>query len=154
MSLFRRGRHVEDGPADPHLAPLSVTQADQLTGLACEAFAALAIEVAPDGEGALETEDASYGLTNLAAPVSRLPRRKWAKAVRRHVRTVVEAMEHDPDVDDDDGLLLFKLRPISHVEDPPSYAPEVLPGILLVAAVDYPTHVQELLSDDHVEEYG
>ncbi len=152
MSLFRRGRHVEDGPADPHLAPLSVDQAEQLTTLACEAFAELGIEVAPDGEGALETEDASYGLRNLAATVSRLPRRKWTKAVRRHVRTVVEAMDLDPD--EDDGLLLFKLRPISHVEEPPSYAPEVLPGILLVAAVDYPTHVQELLSDDHVEEYG
>lgn len=154
MSLFRRGRHVEDGPADPHLAPLSVDQAEELTVLAREAFAELGIEVSPDGEGALETEEASYGLRNLAATVSRLPRRKWARTVRRHVRAVAEAMDLDPEADADDAMLLFKLRPINHLDETPSYAPEVLPGILLVSAVDYPTHVQELLSDEHVEEYG
>lgn len=154
MSLFRRDRPSDpDGPADPHLPPLSAADADHLTDLARREFDAVGIQVEPDGQGALVAEHATYGLGNLAALAGGLPRRRWRKLVRAHVQTILDA-EDDSSDDSEDGILYFKLRPLDHIDTPPRYAPEVLPGILLVSAVDHPTHVRELLSDDHLDEYG
>jgi hypothetical protein len=59
------------------------------------------------------------------------------------------------DLDAARELLLVKLRAVEDLPDPrPRYAPEVLPGVLAVAALDYPTHVSELLADERLDELG
>lgn len=131
--------------------------AQDLTELARVAFAAEGVEVVPDGRGALIGDHRTYGLTNLAALVAQQPRRHWSRLARRHARGILAAHEADDDPIDTDSVrsqVLLKLRPVSDVGRGVHYAPEILPGILLLVAIDHPDHVRELFSDDAVDELG
>lgn len=165
MAWFRRRGRREDGglPAtppddpDPVLPVLSRDDAARLVALTRQTFAEHGRETVPDGQGALVGQGHVHGLSNLAATVSLVPRREWPGLVRRHVATMLEAHEtvEPADLDEARDLLLVKLRAAHEIPSPrPLYAPEVLPGVLAVAALDYPTHVSELLSDERVEELG
>lgn len=168
MAWFRRSGARPDDPEggvpaspplepDPVLPVLSRDDAARLVALTREAFAEQGRETMPDGHGALVGQGHVHGLTNLAATLSLVPRRQWPDLVRRHVGTMLQA--HDTvepaGLDEARDLLLVKLRAVDEIPEPrPTYAPEVLPGVLAVAALDYPTHVSELLSDERVDELG
>jgi len=160
----RDGRRAGDGlqvapPADPDpvLPVLSRDDAARLVALTRQVFAEHGRETVPDGQGALVGQGHVHGLSNLAATLSLVPRREWPDVVRRHVGTMLRA--HDTvepaDLEEARELLLVKLRAAQDVPDPrPAYAPEVLPGVLAVAALDYPTHVSELLADERLAALG
>ena len=164
MAWFRRReRDADDLPQtpppdpDPVLPVLSREDAARLVALTRHTFAEHGRETVPDGQGALVGQGHVHGLSNLAATVSLVPRREWPGLVRRHVATMLQAHETEEpaDLDAARDLLLVKLRAAAEIPSPrPLYAPEVLPGVLAVAALDYPTHVSELLSDERVDELG
>ncbi len=163
MRWFRRRASDDDGvpgpPADPDpvLPVLSRDDAATLVALTRRTFAEHGRETVPDGDGALVGDGLVHGLGNLAAVVAQLPRRQWPEAVARHVRTMIEAhaTAEPATLEQARPLLLPKLRPLVSLDaGRPSYAPEPLPGILAVAALDYPTHVSELLSDERVAALG
>lgn len=159
----RRGAAGDDdvpGPPtdpDPVLPVLSRDDAAALVELARRTFAEHGRETVPDGEGVLVGDGIVHGLGNLAAVVAQLPRRQWPAAVERHVSTMIEAhaTAEPTTLEEARPLLLPKLRPIASLDvGRPSYAPEPLPGVLAVAALDYPTHVSELLSDERLDALG
>lgn len=161
MGLFRRPRRNSDDPIldqpDDHLLPLTIGDARDLTELARSAFAAEGLEVVPDGRGALIGDQRTFGLANLAALVAQHPRRRWPNLARRHARGVLAVHEGDEDPLDIEAIrpnILLKLRPGDDLEQVATYAPEILPGILLLVAIDHPDHVRELFSDETIEELG
>jgi hypothetical protein len=136
---------------------LSVDEAAWLAALVRAAFAENGRETTPDGSGGLRGDGQTYGLHNLAAHVVAVPRRAWPDVARRHVRDMVVAdrTPHPKSLDDVRDQVLLKLRAVSELpSEPPAYAPEVLPGIVAVAAIDYPTHVSELLDADRLTALG
>jgi hypothetical protein len=142
---------------DPSLPMLTVDEAAWLTALVREAFAEQGRETTPDGSGGLRGDGQTYGLHNLAAHVAAVPRRSWPDLSRRHVRDMVAAdrTPHPTSLDDVRDQVLLKLRPVSDLPpELPPYGPEVLPGIVAVAAIDYPTHVSELLDAERLEPLG
>jgi hypothetical protein len=160
---FRRRAPDDDGvpgpPVDPDpvLPVLSRDDAATLVALTRRTFAEHGRETVPDGDGALVGDGLVHGLGNLAAVVAQLPRRQWPEAVARHVRTMIEAhaTTEPATLEEARPLLLPKLRPLASLDVArPAYAPEPLPGILAVAALDYPTHVSELLSDERLDAFG
>ena len=161
MSWFRRRRRKADDPnleqPDDHLKPLTVGDARDLTELARAAFAAEGTEVVPDGQGALVGDHRTFGLTNLAAMAAQHPRRRWSGLAKRHARGILAAHATDAAATDPESVrsqVLVKLRPVEDVGRVASYAPEILPGILLLVAIDHPDHVRELFSDEAVDELG
>jgi hypothetical protein len=168
VRLFGRGRGGRTGGAGPLLSPeggrpdpslpmLTVDEAAWLAALVRTAFAEHGRETTPDGSGGLRGDGQTYGLHNLAAHVVAVPRRAWPDVARRHVRDMVAAdrTPHPTSLDEVRDQVLLKLRAVSELpSEPPSYAPEVLPGIVAVAAIDYPTHVSELLDNDRLTPLG
>ncbi len=168
MRWFSRGNKddrspvagVPSGPPldpDPVFPVLSREDAATLMVLARETFAEHGRETVPNGSGALVGDGHVHGLANLAATLSTVPRNRWSAVVRRHVATMVRANDTvDPtSLDEARAFLLPKVRMVQDIPLPvPSYAPEVLPGVLAVAALDYPTHVSELLADARIAELG
>lgn len=164
MPWFRRRASPGDDevpgvPADPDpvLPALSRDDAAALVALTRRTFAEHGRETVPDGEGVLVGDGIVHGLGNLAAVVAQLPRRQWAAAVERHVSTMIEAhaTAEPTTLEEARPLLLPRLRPIASLDvRRPAYAPEPLPGVLAVAALDYPTHVSELLSDERLDGLG
>ena len=65
----------------------------------------------------------------------------------------VGAAERDP-LEEVRAHLLPRLRPAADLEQVPSYAARPLPGIVELAAIDHPTHVTDLLSDEAVAQLG
>jgi hypothetical protein len=168
VRLFGRGRSGRAGGAGPLLSPeggrpdpslpmLSVDEAAWLAALVRAAFAENGRETTPDGSGGLRGDGQTYGLHNLAAHVVAVPRRAWPDVARRHVRDMVVAdrTPQPKSLDDVRDQVLLKLRAVSELpSEPPAYAPEVLPGVVAVAAIDYPTHVSELLDADRLTTLG
>lgn len=164
MPWFRRRASAGDDEVpgvptdpDPVLPVLSRDDAATLVALTRRTFAEHGRETVPDGEGVLVGDGIVHGLGNLAAVVAQLPRRQWPAAVERHVSTMIEAhaTAEPTTLEQARSLLLPKLRPLSSLDvRRPAYAPEPLPGLLTVAALDYPTHVSELLSDERLDALG
>ncbi len=142
---------------DPVFPVLSREDAATLVHLARQTFAEHGRETVPDGSGALDGDGQVHGLANLAATLSTVPRGRWSAMVRQHVATMMRANDTvDPTtLEQARAILLPKIRMVQDIPAPvPDYAPEVLPGVLAVAALDYPTHVSELLADARIEELG
>lgn len=166
MSLFDRRRRRRDRSAaderriadpDPAFPVLSRAEAGDLVSLARRTFAEHGRETVYDGGGALVGQGHVHGLTNLAALAAQTPPRDWVTMVDRHVVGMLTAYATpDPTgLDEARDLLLPKIRMLRDIPEPhPAYAPEVLPGLVAVAALDYPTHVSELVSDARVDELG
>jgi hypothetical protein len=168
VRLFGRGkggRATGAGPLlspegsrpDPSLPMLTVDEAAWLAALVRTAFAEHGRETTPDGSGGLRGDGQTYGLHNLAAHVAAVPRRAWPDVARRHVHDMVAAdrTPHPTSLDEVRDQVLLKLRAVSELPpEPPLYAPEVLPGIVAVAAIDYPTHVSELLDVERLTPLG
>lgn len=142
---------------DPNLPMLTVDEAAWLLALVRRAFAEQGRETVGDGAGALRGDGQVYGLHNLAAHAAGAARRAWPDLARRHVLDMLAA-DRTPEPESLDEVrdqVMLKLRPLSDLPGgPPAYAPEVLPGVVAVAAIDYPTHVSELLDADRLEPLG
>ncbi len=151
----RRVRPVED--PDPVFPTLSRRRAVELVALTRRSFAEHGRETVYDGSGALVGQGHVHGLTNLAALAAHTPAREWPSMVDRHVVGMLAA-DATPDpsgLDEARHLLLPKIRLLADIpERRPAYAPEVLPGVVALAALDYPTHVSELLADERIDELG
>ena len=142
---------------DPVLGMLTVDEAAWLVMLVRGAFAEQGHETTPDGAGALRGDGQSYGLHNLAAYVAGVHRRAWPDVARRHVQDMLAAdrTPQPTSLDEVRDQVLLKLRPVADLPaGPPDYALEVLPGIVAVAAIDYPTHVSELLDAERLDPLG
>lgn len=142
---------------DAALPMLSVDEAAWLASLVRQAFAEQGRETTPDGAGGLRGDGHTYGLHNLAAHVAGVPVRMWPELSRRHVRDMLAAdgTPHPTSLDEVRDQVLLKLRPVADLPPgAPRYAPEVLPGIVAVAAIDYPTHVSELLDPERLDPLG
>ncbi len=150
-----QGRRVPD--PDPVFPVLSRERAGELVALAHQSFAEHGRETVYDGNGALVGQGHVHGLGNLAALAAQTPPRQWPGLVDRHVVGMLTAYATpDPTgLDEARDLLLPKIRLAADIPQPlPDYAPEVLPGVVALAALDYPTHVSELLADARVDELG
>ncbi len=158
MTFFRRrrgGDYPTRPPHDPDVALplLSVDDAALLVRLSQRAFAEAGRETYHDGRALLVGDGQDYPLTGLAEAVEVAPRSTWPDLVARHVEAMLIA--HDtPEPTDFDAareLLRPQLRP---ADGAPGYAQQVLPGLVAVAALDYPTHIVELLRDEQVAGLG
>jgi len=136
---------------------LTVDEAAWLAALVRTAFAEHGRETTPDGTGGLRGDGRTYRLHSLAAHVVAVPRRSWPDVARRHVEDMLAA-DRTPSptsLDEVRDQVLLKLRAVADLPgEPPPYAPEVLPGVVAVAAIDYPTHVSELLDADRLTPLG
>lgn len=162
MGLFRRKQPADvpvSPPADPDpvLPALSRDDAALLERVLRTAFAKAGIETTSDGQGALRAMDGQvYGLSNLAISVATEPRSTWPDLAASHVRAMRAATDvpAPTSLDEVRDLVLPRLRWEDDVPDPPAYAPRVLPGVLEVVAIDYPSHVAELLSEEALADLG
>ncbi|MFB9314095.1 hypothetical protein [Nocardioides plantarum] len=165
MALFGRRKRDADRPArpdrpadpDPALPILSRDDATALDRMTREAFAQRGVEVTSDGSGQLRAMDGqTYGLSNLAAQVAREPRSAWTGLVAAHVGGMLASQEvpEPQSLDEVRSQVYPRLRWEADLPERPSYAENPLPGIVELAAVDYPTHVAELLDDLAVERLG
>lgn len=140
------------------LPALSRDGAKALTRLVRECFVRHGVETVPDGRGALVAMDGRrYGLTDLSMTVAPEPASRWPGLVDRHVTgLMVSSAQVGPlSLDEVRTQLYPRLRWAEDLPHPaPSYAPRPLPGVAELAAVDYPSHVSELLSDETVERIG
>ena len=129
-----------------------------LAALARGAFAERGLETLYDGAGCLIGADGHrFGLSNLSVAIAKLPRTEWPGLVAEHARamastqTVVEPRSLEQARD----MLLLRLCDGGQIPpDWSTYATEVLPGIVVLAALDYPTHVSHLTREDALEPYG
>lgn len=166
MGLFDRRRRARPEPTerrwapqdpDPVLPILSREAAAVLERLAREAWLAQGVETVPDGAGALVAMDGRvYGLSNLAATLAPESQGTWPELVRRHVAGLVDshATPTPLSLDEVRTQVYPRLRDRADLREPPSYADSPLPGLLELAAIDYPTHVTDLLSDESVDTLG
>jgi hypothetical protein len=129
---------------------LTVDEAAWLAALVRTGFAAAGRETNPVGFGGLRGDGWTYRLHSLAAHIVAVPRRSWPDVARRHVndRLAADRTPNPTSLDEVRDQVLLKLRSLADMPgEPPPYAPEVLPGIVAVPAIDYPTHVSELDAD-------
>lgn len=171
MGLFNRRKRDRDEAAttpapelppttdaDPHLPAVSHDDAVTLTRLAREAFLGHGVETIGDGQGTLVAMDGRrYGLTNLAALAASEKRAGWPSLVEHHVAGLIDAHEvPEPQSLDEVRTQVYpRLRWAGDLPDPaPSYPSRPLPGVAELAAIDYPQHVAELLSDEAVDRLG
>lgn len=143
---------------DPVLPALSREDAVALGRLARESFVRHGIETVEDGRGALVAMDGRlYGLTNLSAAVAHEPKARWPELVRSHVEGLLasHAQPGPVSLDEVRTQVYPRLRWAADLPEPgPTYAPRPLPGVAEIAAIDYPSHVAELLSDEAVDRLG
>ncbi|CAN5499276.1 hypothetical protein BH09ACT12_BH09ACT12_33980 [soil metagenome] len=176
MGLFRRRKRDRDSATsstpgtpgrptrlpvtdpDPLLPAVSRADAVALTRIARETFVNHGVETVDDGHGALVAMDGRlYGLTNLSATVAREPQSAWPALVEQHVSGLLGAHEvPEPlSLDEVRTQVYPRLRWAENLPDPaPNYPTSPLPGVVELAAIDYPHHVSELLSDEAVERIG
>lgn len=162
MPLF--GRKKDDDlpvspPLDPDPALPALSREDALTidRLAREAVAQRGVEVTSDGAGLLTAMDGrTYGLSNVAARAAAQSRTGWPELVAGHVEGLLASHDiPEPQSLDEVRTQVYpRLRWSEDLPDLPSYVVPALPGIVVLAAIDYPSHVAELIGDDAVERLG
>ncbi|WP_282070787.1 hypothetical protein [Janibacter hoylei] len=145
MGIFSRRRRPTPPPPGGHdsvLPTLEADAADRLMVLAREHLATRGLETTINA-GYLEADDGEvFGLHNLAAAAARAPEKEWPQMVGTHLDVLLDkpVTEGPPDP----GSVLVRLHRPEEMPSPPEYAaPEVLPGLLAVLAIDTPTHVAE-----------
>lgn len=156
MSLFKRRPDEEPDP-DVALPTLDREQATRLVSLTRQAFAEKGIETTYDGEGSLHRDDGvRYGLHNLALLAARTPEKQWSDLARSHARAMVAADEDEPlTLEGVRDRLFLKLVAVDQLPvEPPSWAPEIAPGLVALPAVDHPTHVSTLSAEDALDDLG
>lgn len=131
--------------------------ANVLIGLVADVLREHGIHAVYDDAGALVAGEVRFVLGPSAAVAAQAGRQSWPALVRRHVANMLAAhAEPEPEtLEDARTLLLPKLRALSDLPQPrPAYVEELLPGVGVVAALDYPSHVAEVHSDDVITRLG
>lgn len=163
MALIGPNNRDDDLPTsppddpDPTLAVLSRGDAVTIDRLAREAFARRGVEVTSDGAGLLTAMDGrSYGLSNLSARAAGESRTGWPGLVTGHVEGLLASHDiPEPQSLDEVRTQVYpRLRWAEDLPHLPSYVAPVLPGVIELAAIDYPSHVAELIGDEAVERLG
>lgn len=156
MPWWRRRRR-ETPRATPSKTP-STNDARRLVQLAAQCFAERGFEVVHDGQGTLVSNDgASFGLHNLAVVLRDVPHNRWPRVIDGHVEALVAARTTaiPQSLAEAENMLVGVLHGVTDLaEGAPDYAPEVLPGVMLLAALDHPSHVSTLASDDSIADLG
>lgn len=162
--------------------PTGGNDTQRLVQLATQYFAERGYEVVHDGEGTLVSNDgASFGLHNLAVALRDVPSNRWPRVIDGHVEALVAARttKIPRSLTEAEDKLVGVLQPVSDLagsswsdsgwsdslsgegssdaelsDAVPDYAPEVLPGVVMLAALDHPTHVSTLASDESIEDLG
>lgn len=145
-----------DGDRDPYLKTLSVAQADALRALAEQAFTAQGVPVRSDGRDIVRGGPHIYGLTNLSREVATAPWADWQKLVDGHAAAMVAARVAPRDKESiDPSRWMMKLRPAADLPQQLDYdSPSGLPGIVALPAIDYDSHVAEMLQLDRIREHA
>ena len=146
---------------DVRLTPLTDAGWDYLAGLALQALAARGVTASRASlDSVAAANGAQYGLSSLAFALADQPVEDWAKPVGEHFDAVLAPR---PRTDD---LTLETARPhllprIMTADElagndfgVPTYAPQLGGGLMAVAALDYPTRVDLLLTDASVASIG
>ncbi len=131
----------EQGPRDPLLPALSVEQAAALTEVTRRVLAERGVDAVVD-EGVVQLPGGrSRGLVNLSVTVANAPFEEWPALVARHMAQMDELERRGPEPFEPHQVLP-RLVTAETATPPPDYpAPEVLPGVLALVAVDHPTSV-------------
>jgi hypothetical protein len=159
--MFRRRRPEPPAPPtnpDASLPLLSVQDAATLATLARRAFAERGLETLYDGAGTLVGADGHrFGLSNLSIAIARAPRQDWPGMIDEHASAMASTQRVVEPRSLDEARNLLLLRLCAGDQIPPDWstqAIEVLPGIVVVAALDYPSHVSHLTRADALDPFG
>lgn len=141
---------------DAALPILSTDDAARLVRLTRAAFAELGYEITYRDGGFTGLDQRYYGLHNLALRATSYPRDLWPQVATQHAQSMVAAIQQPdtPPLDEVRDRLLPRLRAASDLPFVPNGTPLALPGIVIMLAIDYPTHVQELPIPHVEKEYG
>lgn len=157
MGLFQRLTSPQFGSQDYTWAQgLPPKDADHLVGLVAKALNQEGIEANYDGRGAfIVAGGAQWGLNNLAIVCRTNPRDTWAGFALEHIRKM-KAAGQVPQGPIDPRILFLSLQPAEGFWWPDLLAsyPEVLPGIAVLPAEDFPSHVGKILDPGRIEEFG
>lgn len=122
---------------------LSVDDAEWLRATAVAEFARAG---APDPRAVddylVDATGAVYGLGNLAAMLGATPKRQRTDAVREHARIIVTAQHRTEPTTIDDVAHLVVARVMS--SEVPGDGPDLAPGLVVRACIDYPESVSTL----------
>lgn len=145
MGIFSRRQRPTPPPPGGHdsvLPTLDAAAADRLLALARGHLASRGVETTIDAGFLRAPDGETFGLHNVAARAAQLREREWPALVAAHLDSPLDK----PDVDGppDPGSVLVRLHRPEDMGGVPEYpAPEILPGVLGVVAIDTPTHVAE-----------
>lgn len=156
MTTSPRTEPSADGDRDPYLRTLSIEQANALRELAEAAFTARGVPVKSDGRDIVRGGSHVYGLTNLSREVAAAPWSAWQGMVDGHADAMVAANVAPRDKESvDPERWMMKLRPLADLPQKLDYeSPSGLPGIVALPAIDYDSHVAEILQLDRIREHA
>lgn len=142
--------------ADPALPALSCSDAAALVEIAQKILLEAELPSSYDGAGYLQVGDVRLPLASMASSAAKAARQSWPTVVRRHVHNLlaVLAASLPATLDEARTLLLPLLRSNDPARPLPEYAEEILPGVMVLAALDYRSHVTDVMSDDLIAHYG
>lgn len=143
-----------DGPRHAELPALSVEQAAALHQLVLAALSARGLPADTTGDGVVHSDTMQYGLHNLSLVVADRPWPDWAELVDRHVAAVA-GTAGSTDTPPRSEQRLLKLRDEHDLAcDPVFVDASPFPGLIVLPAVDYPTHVHEMGRVGDLDELG
>lgn len=152
------GRRQPSEP-DIQLASLSPQQSRRLVDESIAALARLGVTAVYDDDGGLrDTDNTVYGLWNLAAHLAEVPEHAWPHEVQAHFERMLVAMKPNMPQNLDEARSILQLRVRPDVPEfpatPTGYPQAIGPGLALVAAYDFPTHVSDLHDPSHLQALG
>ena len=153
----RPGNPGDDAP-DATFSYLTAAQAAAIRALVRAAFAERGLEVVVHADHVASSDGGQYGLTNIAALCHSLPRRDWPGATRRHVESVLRAMNTPaPDELTQAEVLervFVRVMGTSSLADLSglSYRRDLGGDLVELLALDYEEHVA-LLRDEVVDQF-
>lgn len=148
MGLFERFRRQQSDEWRSSILPaLTDEQSGALHRLSGAVLADLGQQAVPSGDGGMRLPDGEVlGLHNLSLQVAELPPEQWDAVVRDHFTRLMALDRGSPTTLAEPSQIYLKLRHRDDLVDTPVAYParEVLPDVLALVTVDYPTHTFEL----------
>ncbi|GAB3134737.1 hypothetical protein GCM10027289_27220 [Tsukamurella serpentis] len=137
------------------LEPLTRAQTITLRGMVEHVCAARGLPCTPHDHDAFQVGDAILGLANLAAHVADVPESEWIEVVDAWI-TNLERIRDANDSEVTEANIYPRLVRSTPPADADTDYPFVgiVPGLSMIFAADYPTHVVELLAADHFTHLG
>jgi hypothetical protein len=161
MGMFRRRRRatapdraLEPDPGLPMFG--SGTQAAKFASLAREVFAEHGIECTYDDGYLRGTDGRSYGLTNVALVAANEAERGWRVLLSQHVDGIVaaHATPKQRDLETVRDRLYLRLWATDDLPMRPDSAESLGDGLVGLASIDHPEHVETLAGAHDIELLG